>query len=121
MAAHVRRRDQRSKEAQEYRRYYRTAAWRKRRLHQLTTVPLCQRCKAQGKITAATVAHHVDQHKGDWHKFITGELRSSCAPCHDTIEQSIERLGYEKGSDASGKPIDPQHPWNTKKRAPGGG
>jgi 5-methylcytosine-specific restriction protein A len=106
------RRDQRSAEAQAYRAFYKTAAWRKRRLLQLKAVPLCERCKAQGRIVGATVAHHVEPHKGDWAKFIRGELRSSCAPCHNSIEQSVERLGYEKGSDASGAPINPEHHWN---------
>jgi 5-methylcytosine-specific restriction protein A len=105
--------DHRSEEAQDYRRRYRTARWQRTRAHQLQAEPLCQRCKREGRITAATICHHIDKtSKDNPETFFAGPFESRCKPCHDTIEQSIERLGYEKGSTADGKPIDPLHPWN---------
>lgn len=110
-------RTQRSAEAETYRAWYKTARWQRLRAQQLRQEPLCRRCKREGRITAATVAHHVVAHKGDERLFFdASNLAASCKPCHDTIEQSIERLGYEKGCDADGNPVDPEHPWSKKKR-----
>lgn len=91
---------------------YATARWKALRTAQLMSEPLCQRCKAKGLVVPATVAHHVQRHEGDPVKFFEGELASSCAPCHDTIEQGIEARGYEIGCDVSGRPIASDHPWN---------
>jgi hypothetical protein len=111
------RRDQRSAEAQAYRALYKTARWRNTRRQQLTDHPICQRCEREGRVTAATICHHVDKaSKANPSTFFDGPFESRCAPCHDTIEQSIERRGYEKGNDASGRPVDENHPWN---RSPG--
>jgi len=59
--------------------------------------PLCQRCKANGFIVEATVANHVEPHRGDWDKFINGPLESTCKPCHDSVIQSEERANHETG------------------------
>jgi 5-methylcytosine-specific restriction protein A len=81
-------------------------------LQQLRKQPLCERCLKEGKIVPATVAHHIKPHKGNEQLFFDPDnLASSCKPCHDGIEQSIERLGYEKGCDVEGRPLDPCHPW----------
>lgn len=110
-------RTQRSAEAQEYRHLYKTARWQRIRTAQLRAEPLCQRCKREGRITAATVCHHMDKaSKENPETFFDGPFESRCKPCHDTIEQSIERLGYEKGCDADGNPVDPAHPWSKKKK-----
>jgi 5-methylcytosine-specific restriction protein A len=74
-------------------------------------------CKAAGRITPATVCDHVDpKMKATPEGFFAGPFQSLCdAPpwrCHSSRKQSAERLGYEKGVDASGRPIDPGHPWN---------
>jgi hypothetical protein len=80
---------------------------------QLAAEPLCQRCKAKGKLTPATTVHHVRRHDGDPVKFFDpGNVASSCKPCHDAIEQAIESRGYEVGCDVNGRPVDPNHPWN---------
>jgi hypothetical protein len=42
--------------------------------------------------------------------FIGSPLDSLCKPCHDGIEQSIERLGYSREIDVNGRPLDPRHP-----------
>jgi hypothetical protein len=36
----------------------------------------------KGKITPATVADHIERHKGDSMRFVIGRLQSLCAQCH---------------------------------------
>lgn len=104
---------QRSPEARTWQHLYKTPRWQARRKAQFTKQPLCERCLKEGRVTAATVAHHKQAHKGDHALFFDADnLASSCAPCHNSIEQSVEKLGYEKGSDPDGRPKDKKHPWN---------
>jgi len=42
----------------ESRRFYPSTHWRKMRAVQLHARPLCERCLAEGRYTAATVVHH---------------------------------------------------------------
>lgn len=88
--------DQRSTEAQAYRKWYKTYRWQQRRKRQLEAEPLCAKCKAAGRVTIATVADHVERHNGDPVKFWTGKLQSLCdAPpwrCHSSAKQA-EELG----------------------------
>jgi 5-methylcytosine-specific restriction protein A len=107
--------DARRRADKPWRAFYNTARWKRRRLDQLTREPLCQRCKAAGLVVPATVAHHVERHGGDPIKFFEGELASSCADCHDTIEQAIEARGYEAGCDVDGRPVASDHPWNSNR------
>ena len=78
--------------------------WRTRRLAHLRQHPLCASCAEHGLVTAATVAHHTTPHKGDRELFMSSPLESLCAQCHDSLYQSIERLGYDKGCDIHGAP-----------------
>lgn len=117
MARHTR-----SSEAEAYRHLYRSARWRGpngRRAQQLAAEPLCRMCAKAGRVTAATVADHIIPHRGDETLFFEGELQSLCdAPpwrCHSSRKQRIEALGYEPGCDASGRPVDPSHPWNRRR------
>lgn len=109
--------DSRRREARPWRAWYGTKAWLERRRAQLLQQPLCERClaKVPEVVTPATVAHHKIAHKGDHALFFEGELASSCAPCHDTVEQGIEARGYEIGCDVSGRPLASDHPWNTRR------
>ncbi|MCG8650811.1 MAG: hypothetical protein MI861_13315 [Pirellulales bacterium] len=110
------RRNQRSAEAQEYRKLYKTAAWRRIRQYQLATQPLCERCKAEGKVTPATVCNHVIPHRGDRTLFFEGPFESLCADHHDRVVQSEERLGYSKAIGEDGFPLDSRHPFNRNRR-----
>ena len=110
-----RRDDRRSPEAAQYRAWYKTAEWQRLRMAQLSKQPLCERCLAKDRTTAATVVHHIEAHKGDRARFLDPtNLASSCAPCHDSDEQSEERLGYSKEIGADGWPVDPRHPGNLR-------
>lgn len=90
--ANAGRRDDRSREAQAWRRLYKTAGWRAIRAAQLAAEPLCRTCKAQGRITPATVCNHVDKRaKATVAGFFAGPFSSECQPCHDGVIQSDER------------------------------
>ena len=104
--------DQRSKKAQVYRRWYKTARWQKRRAAQIEAHPLCYRCQNEGRVEPATVANHKAPHKGDEHLFWHGELESVCKRHHDSDIQSEERRGYSKAVGADGWPTDDRHPAN---------
>lgn len=108
----------RSVQAAAYHRLYKLKAWRDLRAQQLAIEPTCRMCRAAGRTTLATVCDHVVPHRGDLELFWKGPFQSLCdqAPfrCHSSRKQRIEALGYEPGCDASGRPIDPGHPWNRK-------
>src|SRR5262249_6732878 len=57
---------------------YCTTVWRRRTKHQLRSQPLCEMCLKDGRINAATIADHIEPHKGDQQKFFFGELQSLC-------------------------------------------
>jgi 5-methylcytosine-specific restriction enzyme A len=95
--------------------FYHTTRWRKRRARQLTEHPLCAMCEKQGKVTAATVADHVEPHRGDPVKFWTGKLQSLCPTCHSARKQMQEKHGYSAACGVDGLPIDEGHPWRRGK------
>ena len=77
----------------EYTKWYKTAAWQKRRRAQLNTEPLCRECNRIGILTPATVADHIERHSGDVAKFWEGELQSLCRSCHNSFKQRVEKSG----------------------------
>lgn len=106
-------RDQRSAEAEAYRRLYRTARWQRTRADQLARQPLCEVCSTPQQPVAATVCNHVDKDsKATVEGFFAGPFSSVCAPCHDSVIQKQERRGHIIGSDEAGMPRDPTHHWN---------
>jgi hypothetical protein len=90
--------DQRSPEALEYRKWYKTARWRSLRIAQLTARPLCRYCQDQGHVTPATICDHAEPHRGDPVKFWSGPFISLCKPHHDSSKQSEERLGRSQAA-----------------------
>lgn len=106
------RRDQRSKAAEAYRRWYWTPRWRALAAAQLRAEPLCSTCKARGRYTPATVCDHIEPHKGNETAFWCGPFQSLCKPCHDGAKQQAERRGYSTDVGPDGWPIDPRHPAN---------
>jgi 5-methylcytosine-specific restriction protein A len=97
---------------QPWRRWYWTGRWRAISRAQLAAHPLCAYCLRQGTYTAATVCDHVEPHRGDPVKFWSGPFQSLCATHHSGTKQSEEATGRPKGSDVTGRPLDPSHPWN---------
>lgn len=102
----------RSKKAADYHHLYDLKAWKVRRKQQLVDHPLCVFCLAQDRYTGATVADHVEPHKGDVESFLCGALQSLCKSCHDGAKQRIEKRGYDTACDLDGYPLDPAHPAN---------
>lgn len=105
------RRNQRSKEAKEYRHLYNTGLWIRRRKAQLEKEPYCIMCKEEGKTRVATIADHIVPHRGDRTLFFEGELQSLCKTHHDRDKQQIDQSGFRRGFDDDGFPLDPNHPW----------
>jgi 5-methylcytosine-specific restriction enzyme A len=107
------RQDLRSPEAEGYRKLYKLSAWKRAREAQLSKQPLCELCLERGRVVPASIVNHRKPHKGDWQRFIDpANHQSACKPCHDGAIQSYERTGRMAGSDSSGLPTDPNHPWN---------
>jgi 5-methylcytosine-specific restriction enzyme A len=94
--------------------WYSLQQWKNRRRHQLRVEPLCVLCKAEGRITGATVADHHPPHGGDYNAFVLGPLRSLCAPCHDALNGIVHK-GYSCEIGVDGYPIDPAHPFNQRR------
>ena len=90
---------------------YKTAAWQQRRREQLRRFPLCCFCERAGLITAASVADHIQPHRGDL-KLFAGPLQSLCPTCHSGRKQQLEKSGHVRGCDEAGLPLDPRHHWN---------
>jgi 5-methylcytosine-specific restriction protein A len=110
--------DNRSEEAQKYRRLYSTARWRRTRLAQLARSPLCRMCELEGRDTFATICDHVDPKSKETEAgFFAGPFTSLCKPHHDSTKQAEERRGYVIGCDVSGRPKDAGHPWNRGAKA----
>lgn len=99
--------DRRSPAAEAYRKFYKTKRWLGTRSNQLRIQPLCERCAKVGKVTVATVCHHVDKKKkSSPSTFFEGPFQSLCAPCHDGATQKEERSGLiEAQFDASGRVV----------------
>lgn len=91
---------------------YATHTWKLLRTAQLIREPLCRFCEQEGRVTAATVADHIEPHRGDRAKFFTTRLQSLCKDCHDRTKQRAEIHGYDLRVDLDGMPIDPTHPFN---------
>ena len=104
-------RDQRSGQAETYRRLYRTQRWLETRAKQLADHPLCDMCLP--RITAATVCNHVDRNaKLTEQGFFAGPFNSLCTTHHNSTQQRMEKRGHGIGSDDAGMPLDPNHHWN---------
>ena len=95
--------------------WYNLEVWRKRSRRQRREQPLCRMCLANGLVVPATVADHIEPHKGDWEAFLGGALQSLCFECHNTRKKADENRGYSRELGPDGWPIDPKHPANVVK------
>ena len=84
---------------------YADRKWRSKRAAQLQREPLCRYCERMGRITAATIADHIEPHRGDKVKFWRGALQSLCAECHSSAKQREESGSAPKGCDVDGWPV----------------
>jgi 5-methylcytosine-specific restriction enzyme A len=86
-------------------RLYSTARWRRVRKAQLQREPLCRMCNQMGRVVAATIADHIEPHRGDVVAFWCNALQSLCAPCHSGAKQQLEKGGTLRGCDKDGNPF----------------
>jgi 5-methylcytosine-specific restriction enzyme A len=64
-------------------RFYSSEAWRRLRAYKLVSDPLCEDCKDQGLITAASEVHHRIKRKASPELAMDlDNLVSLCTPCH---------------------------------------
>jgi 5-methylcytosine-specific restriction protein A len=90
------RREQRTPEAQAYRRWYGLAVWTRLRSRQLASQPLCERHLKDGTLVPADTVNHRSPHKGDWTLFADPDnLESVCTACHASVVQAEERGRYQ--------------------------
>jgi len=98
-----------------WRAWYNTPEWKAARKAQLTRQPLCERHLKRGEKVRASVVNHIGRHGGNWHRFINGPFESVCKGCHDSAIQREEKRGLScVGVDVTGRPTDPNHPWNKR-------
>lgn len=103
---------------------YNTPTWRRLRLTKLADQPLCEPCRAAGRIRMAnTVDHKVPVEAGGDPFPALGDLTSMCPSCHGRKTAQEDRRGAAatkrrrgRGVDPkTGRPLDPQHWWNSGK------
>ena len=79
--------------------FYRTQAWQTLSKLQRTREPLCEHCKANGRLRPADVADHIVELKDDWSKGLElSNLQSLCHQCHNRKTQVEKRKRKEKNS-----------------------
>lgn len=64
--------------------FYKSAKWRQAREWKLAAQPLCEDCLAEGRVTPATMVHHVKELR-DFPALALEQsnLRSDCDSCHN--------------------------------------
>lgn len=73
-------------------RLYKSTAWKKARIAQLSKEPLCAACLLDNKVTQAQHIDHVIPHRRDNTKFNLNLLQSLCAS-HHTQKTQLESQG----------------------------
>lgn len=102
--------------------------WDKARKEFLQVNKWCCRCSLHGNWTLATTVDHIVPHllaeaktpaeiakarKLFWDK---NNWQPLCKPHHDSTKQREERGdGGMRGCTVDGRPLDPNHPWNTRR------
>ncbi len=97
--------------------FYNTKTWKHLRKVKLISDPLCEVCKAEGRLKAASDVDHVRSINTGGHRTAMSNLQSLCHECHSRKTFYVERLGRSrvpiKGVDPkTGRPYDPEHWWN---------
>ena len=101
---------------------YNTARWKRLRAAHLALEPACRGCRNSGRLTRAnTVDHIVAISEGGPAYPGHDGLASYCPACHSAKTARGAEAGAvrstkpRRGCDASGRPLDPNHPWNGRR------
>lgn len=86
-----------------YSQWYADRRWRAKRALQLQIEPLCRFCHERGLLTPATIADHIEPHRGDRALFWNGEIQSLCGTCHSSVKQREE--GKPEGFEMDDNPF----------------
>lgn len=86
-----------------YANWYADRRWRAKRAAQLQKEPLCRYCAREGRLEPATIADHIEPHRGDRAKFWGNELQSLCGPCHSSTKQR-EDMGIKSRLERRAEP-----------------
>jgi hypothetical protein len=71
-------------------------------------------CAQAGNVVLGYHVDHVKPHKGNLALFYDPQnLQTLCTPHHNGSKRREERRGFATACDAQGRPLDPNHPWNT--------
>src|SRR5262249_25486826 len=98
-----------------YSHLYKLSKWRAVRRRVLSEHPLCTKCLANKRITLASIVDHITPHAGNMELFWDpNNMQPLCVHCHNSIKQSMERIGFEKDIGKDGWPMHPCHPVNKK-------
>lgn len=100
---------------------YSTAQWQRLRKVKLSASPLCEDCRAIGRMVQASHVDHVHAISDGGPPFpgLDG-LRALCLPCHSAKTARGPEAGAirsskpRKGCDANGNPLDRGHLWADK-------
>lgn len=86
--------------SKDYNELIHTVRWLRLRKQTLTAHPLCQRCEAEGRISAATDVHHVvpceyaiNRTAMEQLMFDPGNLMALCHDCHVQVHRELGRSG----------------------------
>lgn len=91
--------------------------WQQARKRYLEAHPYCVKCDRLGRVEPSTIVDHRVPHRGDQALFWDeNNWQALCEPHHNGTKQAEEKSGIIKGTDVSGRPIDPHHPWNARQR-----
>lgn len=89
------------------------ARWQKASKGYLRKHPLCEFHRQKGLAVAATLVDHKIPHRGDMALFWDrNNWQGLCDFCHNSTKKIIEHRGVAPGADSTGRPTDPNHPWN---------
>ena len=72
---------------------YGSARWQAMRHARLLAEPYCRLCRADGRLSMASVVDHVKPHNGNVNAFWSNELQSLCSRCSNakTAREARER------------------------------
>lgn len=107
------RHDERRREDQPWRPLYKTTEWARLRLRVFLRDAYTCQDKHCRRVTARPHADHITPHNGDRAMFFDeANVQTLCPSCHNAVKQGVESRGYDLRCDASGLPLDPDHPFN---------